>query len=82
MRIALAEAVCKVRKGGPEDDAEDMGIQAWTGVLPLQTVRAKPVTDEACGVVSPLYVRRWQIESVPESQGERTGGQRDTASAC
>jgi nitroimidazol reductase NimA-like FMN-containing flavoprotein (pyridoxamine 5'-phosphate oxidase superfamily) len=81
MRIALAEAVCKVRKGGPEDDAEDMDIQAWTGVLPLQTVRAKPVTDEACGVVSPLYVRRWQTGAEPENQDKRPGGQRDTASA-
>jgi hypothetical protein len=58
-----------------------MDIQAWTGVLPLQTVRAKPVTDEACGVVSPLYVRRWQTGAEPENQDKRPGGQRDTASA-
>ena len=35
MRISLAEAACKVRTGGPNDDAEDMGVAAWAGVLPL-----------------------------------------------
>jgi hypothetical protein len=80
MRIALSEAVCKVRKGGPKDDAEDMDLKSWTGELPLQTVRAKPVTDETCDVVAPLYVRRWQTGSTPENQGERPVGQRDMAS--
>jgi hypothetical protein len=82
MRIALAEAVCKVRKGGPKDDAEDMDIQAWTGVLPLQAVRTKPVPDETCGVAPPLYVRRWQTGATPENQDERPGAQRGMASAC
>lgn len=42
MRIGLAEAACKLRAGGPKDDAEDMDIPAWTGVLPVVQQRGEP----------------------------------------
>jgi nitroimidazol reductase NimA-like FMN-containing flavoprotein (pyridoxamine 5'-phosphate oxidase superfamily) len=59
MRIALAEAACKVRTGGSNDDAEDMGIQAWTGVLPMAVVRQAPVADAVCSAATPVYVAAW-----------------------
>jgi uncharacterized protein len=59
MRISLAEAACKVRSGGPIDDAEDMGVAAWAGVLPLVQQRAAPVADPLCTVPAPGYVRGW-----------------------
>jgi uncharacterized protein len=59
MRISLAEAACKVRSGGPIDDAEDMGVAAWAGVLPLVQQRGAPVTDPLCTVPAPGYVRQW-----------------------
>ncbi len=59
MRIALTEAACKVRTGGPNDDAEDMGIRAWTGVLPMAMVRQAPVADAGCSAVTPAYVAAW-----------------------
>jgi uncharacterized protein len=59
MRISLAEAACKVRSGGPIDDAEDMGVAAWAGVLPLVQQRGAPVTDPLCTVPAPGYVRGW-----------------------
>lgn len=59
MRISLEEAACKVRSGGPEDDAEDMAIDTWTGVLPLQRVRAAPIPAEGAGE-APAYVQQWQ----------------------
>jgi nitroimidazol reductase NimA-like FMN-containing flavoprotein (pyridoxamine 5'-phosphate oxidase superfamily) len=59
LRIALAEAVCKVRTGGPKDDAEDMDIPAWAGVLPFVRQRAKPVRHDDCGSTEPAYVTAW-----------------------
>ena len=59
MRIALHEAACKVRTGPPEDDAEDMGIPAWAGVLPLHEARGTPVPDAHCTVPAPAYVKDW-----------------------
>ena len=59
LRIALAEAACKVRTGPPDDDAEDMGIAAWAGVLPLAQERGTPVPDAQCAVPAPGYVKDW-----------------------
>ena len=61
MRISLAEAACKVRTGGPNDDAEDMGVAAWAGVLPLVQQRGVPVADPLCTVPAPAYVQRWAV---------------------
>lgn len=60
MRIALDEAVCKVRTGPPIDDAEDMHIPVWTGVLPLVHSHAVPVVDAPGPGDVPAYVRQWQ----------------------
>lgn len=59
MRISLAEAACKVRSGGPNDDEEDLGIAAWAGVLPLAQARGTPVPDPKCAAPAPDYVRTW-----------------------
>jgi nitroimidazol reductase NimA-like FMN-containing flavoprotein (pyridoxamine 5'-phosphate oxidase superfamily) len=59
MRIALAEAACKVRTGGPQDDVEDMDIEAWTGVLPWVVQRGAPQPDAACRGAEPAYVTAW-----------------------
>lgn len=60
LRIALAEAACKVRQGGPADDAEDMGVAAWAGVLPIIATHGAPIPDALCTVADPGYVRAWQ----------------------
>lgn len=59
MRISLAEAACKVRSGGPKDDAEDLHLPVWAGVLPLLSQCMVPVPDPLCSVPAPDYVRRW-----------------------
>ncbi len=48
MRIALDEAACKVRQGGPQGDAQDMGHPAWAGVLPRLTLQATPAYFQHC----------------------------------
>lgn len=60
MRIALDEAACKVRSGGPKDDAEDMDIAAWVGELPFAHQRAAPVPHESCAAAEPGYVAAWR----------------------
>jgi hypothetical protein len=59
LRIALLEAAIKVRTGPPDDDAEDMDIPAWAGVLPLAQARGTPVPDAHCAVAAPAYVKDW-----------------------
>ncbi|WP_394791492.1 pyridoxamine 5'-phosphate oxidase family protein [Rhodoferax sp.] len=63
MRIALDEAVCKVRTGPPIDDAEDMDIAVWTGVLPLEHRHAAPVVDAPGPGGVPDYVRQWHSDA-------------------
>jgi hypothetical protein len=60
LRIALGEAACKVRAGGPNDDEEDMVWPVWAGVLPFARTRLAPVADPACDVAMPANVRDWQ----------------------
>jgi nitroimidazol reductase NimA-like FMN-containing flavoprotein (pyridoxamine 5'-phosphate oxidase superfamily) len=59
LRIALDEAVCKVRAGGPNEEPEDEDYPAWSGVLPLTRVRGAPVTAEGNAAPVPDYVLAW-----------------------
>lgn len=59
LRIALDEAACKVRSGGPNDDAQDMTVAAWAGELPFQVNRLAPVRDAQCEAAAPAYVESW-----------------------
>ncbi|MES3020587.1 MAG: pyridoxamine 5'-phosphate oxidase family protein [Pseudomonadota bacterium] len=59
LRISLAEAACKIRTGGPNDDEEDMDVPAWAGVLPFAVQRLAPVRHEKCTIEAPEYVKAW-----------------------
>jgi nitroimidazol reductase NimA-like FMN-containing flavoprotein (pyridoxamine 5'-phosphate oxidase superfamily) len=59
MRIALTEAACKTRSGGPSDDADDMAWPVWTGVLPLTLQAGAPRADAQCTLSAPDYVSAW-----------------------
>jgi uncharacterized protein len=43
VRVPIEEASAKLRKGGPLDDAEDMAIDVWAGVVPLTLARGTPI---------------------------------------
>lgn len=60
MRIALTEAACKMRTGGPKDDEEDMSWPVWAGVLPFARRHEAPVMHPDCTAEAPDYVRNWQ----------------------
>ncbi|BFN33505.1 pyridoxamine 5'-phosphate oxidase family protein [Vibrio harveyi] len=66
LRISLVEASVKVSNFGVNDDAEDMDLPVWAGVLPCRTV-VGPL--QACddlyeGILEPdyrsAYPNRWQ----------------------
>ncbi len=59
LRIPLDEAACKVRTGGPKDDAEDLDLPVWAGVLPMALLPLAPVVD-AAPAGTPGYVREWK----------------------
>lgn len=59
LRIALTEAACKVRAGGPVDDEEDLGLAVWAGVLPLMQVHGQPQADGTGQQPAPAYVKAW-----------------------
>lgn len=44
-KLPLAEASAKIRRGPPEDDADDYALSCWAGVIPLQTVALAPEAD-------------------------------------
>jgi nitroimidazol reductase NimA-like FMN-containing flavoprotein (pyridoxamine 5'-phosphate oxidase superfamily) len=55
----IEEVSAKVRTGGPKDDEEDYSLPIWAGVVPLQTTRLTPVTDELLkeGISLPSYLK-------------------------
>jgi len=57
VRLELDECSAKVRTGGPIDDAEDMALGHWAGVLPLTMAPGDPVPDGQEPV--PDYLTRW-----------------------
>jgi uncharacterized protein len=50
VRLPIDEGSAKVRTGGPIDDAEDLHLPVWAGVLPLATVAGAPEPDTEYGV--------------------------------
>ncbi|MEJ6000524.1 pyridoxamine 5'-phosphate oxidase family protein [Paucibacter soli] len=59
LRIALDEAVSKVRSGPVVDDEADLSLPVWAGVLPLTQQRGTPQPDTACAEPLPAYLRDW-----------------------
>lgn len=45
LRMPIEEGSAKVRTGPPIDDAEDLAIPCWAGVIPLRLENGAPVAD-------------------------------------
>lgn len=58
LSLDLSEASAKIRTGPPIDDEEDMNIEVWAGVIPLNMALQSPVADPALkpGIDPPDYV--------------------------
>jgi nitroimidazol reductase NimA-like FMN-containing flavoprotein (pyridoxamine 5'-phosphate oxidase superfamily) len=59
--MPIESASAKVRSGPPKDDAEDMALPVWAGVVPFQQVAGDPLADPAAPAVLPLpeYLRAY-----------------------
>lgn len=62
LRLELEEVSVKVRSGPPVDDAEDLDLPHWAGVLPLTTGPAAPLPapDLSAGIDVPEHVASWR----------------------
>ncbi len=60
--VEMEEASVKIREHGVGDDAADMGMAVWAGVLPLHLVPQAPETDESGvqGIPVPGYVSNYR----------------------
>lgn len=45
VEVPLSEASVKARTGGPVDDADDLSMAVWSGVIPLREVAGRPEPD-------------------------------------
>jgi nitroimidazol reductase NimA-like FMN-containing flavoprotein (pyridoxamine 5'-phosphate oxidase superfamily) len=62
LAISLEEASAKVRSGPPIDQADDLGLDVWAGVVPLRTVAGDPVPDPGLPAEIPVpdYARSYR----------------------
>ncbi len=63
MALKLEEVVLKVRSGPPKDDAADMALPVWAGVLPVTTRIGQPEPDPDLdpNITMPKHLRRTPI---------------------
>jgi nitroimidazol reductase NimA-like FMN-containing flavoprotein (pyridoxamine 5'-phosphate oxidase superfamily) len=59
LRVPLNEASAKARSGPPLDDAEDMTLQCWAGVVPLAITAGEPLVDGST-VAPPERIARYR----------------------
>ncbi len=62
LRLDLDEVSCKSRSGPPGDDAEDLDLPWWAGVLPLRNAVPEapvPAPDLTPGIEVPTHVSGW-----------------------
>lgn len=62
LALPLDEASAKVRIGGPKEEAADMDLPVWAGVIPLSLTPGVPVGDGAlaAGVPVPGYASAYR----------------------
>jgi len=55
--VPILEASAKIRTGPPIDDAEDMALPYWAGIVPVQLARGLPRTAADCDRGPPADLR-------------------------
>jgi hypothetical protein len=66
LRLPIEEASVKIRMGDPKDDATDLNMNVWAGVIPLFTVAGDPIPskDLQPGIAEPAYSRGYRARGV------------------
>ncbi|WP_031528012.1 pyridoxamine 5'-phosphate oxidase family protein [Dyadobacter crusticola] len=58
LAFSIDEASAKMRTGMPNDEAEDLDLPIWSGIIPTPTVRLSPIPDESSGMIElPEHLR-------------------------
>jgi nitroimidazol reductase NimA-like FMN-containing flavoprotein (pyridoxamine 5'-phosphate oxidase superfamily) len=57
LRLTIEEASAKGRRGGPIDDAADLDLPVWAGVLPCALRWGEPIIDDGVPAGAPLPPR-------------------------
>ncbi len=67
MSLPIDEASAKVRSGPPADDAEDLALPIWAGVVPLRIETLPPVADPTLppGLEVPAHARSVRVGGTP-----------------
>ena len=62
--VKIDSASAKLREGDPVDDAEDLELPVWSGVIPLKQVAEAPVPASADRAIQPFpkYLTNWLRE--------------------
>ena len=68
MALPIEEASAKVRTGPPKDDAEDLELPIWAGVIPFETVALPPIPAPNLdpNLAVPEYARNYRRPGWPE----------------
>ena len=72
LAVPIEEASAKIRTGPPTDDADDLDLDVWAGVLPLQLTPgdAVPAPDLPGEVATPVYVTDYRRPRTLRGGGE------------
>lgn len=62
LAIPIGEASAKIRTGPPLEDEEDYALEAWAGIIPLQSKAGRPIPDQRlrAGLEPPSYALDYQ----------------------
>ncbi len=55
LALSLTEASAKVRTGPPIDDAEDLALPVWAGVVPVRAVPGTPIPADGVPPAAPPF---------------------------
>ncbi|MEP7190038.1 MAG: pyridoxamine 5'-phosphate oxidase family protein [Roseiflexaceae bacterium] len=63
--VQIESASAKLRTGPPGDEADDLDLPVWAGVLPLRQITGAPLADPQLspGIELPDYIRDFDLRS-------------------
>jgi nitroimidazol reductase NimA-like FMN-containing flavoprotein (pyridoxamine 5'-phosphate oxidase superfamily) len=63
--VSIESASAKLRTGPPGDEADDLDLPVWAGILPLRQIAGAPLADSQLkpGVELPDYIRDFDREA-------------------
>jgi uncharacterized protein len=60
LALPIDEASAKVRSGPPTDDADDLELSVWAGLIPLRIEPSDPVPEDGVDGAPPAYVTGYE----------------------